>query len=146
MANENVRKRKLVTLVALEVFTPYKAGEVFSVDEELAEKLLKVDSTKTDFGRKYPKVKVRLFNPDVDMEKLLEHKVLNVRVHNALLKKLHPDAPLLERQSGEFVSGVTEYMDKLGIDLKELEDEDMTAQELQTDTPAPRSRRTAAKA
>lgn len=80
----------LVLLVAKEVFTPYKKGEVFGVTPEVAEKLLTRDMTNTDFGPKYPVVKVRRFDPEKDTELLLRNGTLNQREHAKLEAKLYP--------------------------------------------------------
>lgn len=82
---------QLVPLVTLEVLTPYKAGEVFAVPPAVAKKLLKVDMTKTDFGPKYPRVKVRLYNPDRDEALTLTNGTLNQEEHKKLLQRLHPE-------------------------------------------------------
>lgn len=63
----------LVLLVATETITPYKKGEVFGVSPEAAEKLLTRDMTPTDFGPKYPNVKVRRYIPEQDEELLLQN-------------------------------------------------------------------------
>lgn len=86
------QKQKMVTLVTTKILTPYKEGEVFTVTEEEAEKLLRADHTKTDFGERNPEVRVRLFDPERDQERLLTSRVLNQEQHAALAKKLNrPD-------------------------------------------------------
>lgn len=82
----------LVLLVAMETITPYKKGEVFGVSPEIAEKLLTKDMTLTDFGPKYPTVKVRRYIPEQDEELLLQNKTLNQKEHEKLFVKLHPAA------------------------------------------------------
>lgn len=107
-------KRKLVTLVALETITPYKAGEVFSVSQEDAELLLTPNRERTDFGARYPRVKVRKFDPRVDGERLLDEHSLNVEAHNVLQKKLRPNLPAVKKQSSEFENDVTKLLDDAG--------------------------------
>lgn len=80
----------LVLLVTTDTLTPYKKGEVFGVTPEVAEKLLTKDMTMTDFGPKYPVVKVRRFDPEKDTELLLQNRTLNQREHAKLEAKLHP--------------------------------------------------------
>jgi predicted ArsR family transcriptional regulator len=130
------QKRKLVTLVALETFTPYRAGEVFSVSEEDAEKLLTRNNEKNDFGAKYPKVKVRKFDPRVDGERLLDEHSLNVKAHNALQAKLRPNLPPVEAQSSEVVNDITKLLDDAGY----VPEEPNTAEneERKATSPSPR--------
>lgn len=108
-------KQKMVTLVTLEVLTPYKAGEVFTVTEEDAVKLLNRNNEKNDFGPKYPRVKVRKFDARVDGERLLDEHSLSVDAHNALQAKLRPNLPKVNAVSAEFVSPVTELLDQAGF-------------------------------
>ena len=82
----------LVLLVALDTITPYKKGEVFGVSPEAAEKLLTRDMTLTDFGPKYPTVKVRRYIPEQDEELLLQNRTLNQKEHEKLFQKIHPAA------------------------------------------------------
>lgn len=86
MENNN----NLVLLVATDTFTPYKKGEVFGVTPDVAEKLLTRDMTNNDFGPKYPVVKCRRFDPEKDMELILQNRTLNQREHEKLEAKLHP--------------------------------------------------------
>lgn len=81
-----------VLLVATDIITPFKKGEVFGVSPEQAEKLLTRDSTLTDFGPKYPVVKVRRYIPEQDEELLLQNRTLNQKEHQKLFEKLHPAA------------------------------------------------------
>jgi len=105
-------KRKLVALVSLEVFTPYKLGEVFCVPEEDAVKLLTKDLTKNEYGvPRYPKVKCRPFNPDLDGDLLLSTGSLNLDDHNVLLKSLHPDRPEVEVRMTQYESEITNLLD-----------------------------------
>lgn len=87
----------MVVLVATDTITPYKKGEVFAVTHEAAEKLLTRDMTPTDFGYKYPNVKVRRYIPEQDEELLLQNKVLNQKEHEKLFTKLHPAAKKQEK-------------------------------------------------
>ena len=135
------QKRKMVTLVTLEVLTPYKAGEVFSVTEEEAEKLLTRNTEKTDFGPKYPRVKVRKFDSRVDGERLLEERSLNVKAHNALQSKLRPDAAPVKAVSAEFESPLTDLLDKAGYDEAAIAAEEEAA--LRDQEEADRKRRAA---
>jgi hypothetical protein len=128
------QKRKLVTLVAMETLTPYKAGEVFSVSEEDAELLLNRNTEKTDFGTRYPKVKVRKFDPRVDADKLLDEHSLNIEAHNALQKKLRPDAAPLRVQSSEMENDITKLLDDAGYTPTE---EEVTEKTGSATTPAP---------
>lgn len=82
----------LVLLVATDTITPYKKGEVFGVSPEMAEKLLTKDLSPTDFGPKYPVVKVRRYIPEQDEELLIQNKTLNQKEHQKLFEKLHPAA------------------------------------------------------
>ncbi len=107
-------KRKLVALVTNEVFTPYKAGEVFCVPEEDAQKLLREDKTRNEYGvARYPKVKVRLFNPEIDGDLLLKNGSLNMEDHNLLLNKLHPDRPAISLRISQYKSEITDMLDGL---------------------------------
>jgi len=76
----------LVLLVAMETITPYKKGEVFGVSPETAEKLLTRDMTMTDFGPKYPVVKVRRYIPEQDEELLLQNHTLNQKETTSFLQ------------------------------------------------------------
>ena len=78
-----------VTLVATEVITPHKKGEVFTVSAAQAVKLMTVDMTQGDFGPKNPEIKVRVFDPDKDEQLLLDNHVLNKVAHAKLEKKLN---------------------------------------------------------
>ena len=109
---------QLVPLVTLEVMTPYKAGEVFAVPPAVAKKLLKVDMTKTDFGPKYPRVKVRLYNPDRDEPLNLSNGTLNQEEHKKLLQRLHPE--LVEEEDEEDNS--MDADDSADDDLLKLDD------------------------
>jgi hypothetical protein len=78
-----------VTLVALDTITPYRKGEVFTVNRVAADKLLTRDNSVTDFGPRNERVKVRLFDPLKDEQLLLDNHVLNAVEHRKLEKKLH---------------------------------------------------------
>jgi hypothetical protein len=89
MALRPKTRKRQVTLVTTEVFTPYRANEVFTVDEDLARKLLNINKT-DNFGRQfYPKV--RLFEKGKDEHLELANGTLNQEEHNKLLKRLHPE-------------------------------------------------------
>lgn len=78
-----------VTLVATDIITPYKKGEIFTVTAEQAQKLLTVDNTPTDFGVRNAEVKCRPFDPDKDAQLLLDNRVLNQVEQAKLEKKLN---------------------------------------------------------
>lgn len=78
-----------VTLVATDTLTPYRKGEVFTVNKSQADRILNRDTTMTDFGPKNEKVKARLYDPDKDEQLLLDNRVLNAVEHRKLHEKLH---------------------------------------------------------
>jgi hypothetical protein len=98
----------------LKVSRPTGLAKSFSVSEEDAEKLLTRNNEKNDFGPKYPKVKVRRFDPRIDGEKLLDEGSLNIQAHNALQAKLRPNLPPIEAQSSELINDVTKLLDDAG--------------------------------
>lgn len=107
---------KLVPMVALEVFTPYKAGEPFCVTEEEAEKLLKADNTRNAYGvPRYPKIKCRLLDldDDRDLELLLNSGTLNVADYNRLQRRLHPTRPEKTLSSTVYESGITDLLNDI---------------------------------
>lgn len=120
-------KRKMVTLVALEILTPYKAGEVFSVSEEDADKLLNRNNEKTDFGIRNAKVRVRKFDPRVDGERLLDEHSLNIKAHNALQKKLRPNLPAVEAPTSDFENSITNLLDDAGYVEEAIAEDDKKA-------------------
>ena len=86
-----LKPKKQVRLVTTEILTPFRAAEVINVTEEEAEQLLHINLEKTDFGPRYPKVKVRKFVPGQDDELLLNSRSLTGPEHRALLEKIRPD-------------------------------------------------------
>lgn len=113
MARTIKKREKKVVLVTTEILPPHKAGEVFSVSEEAAAKLLNAHGS-DQFGNVWHP-KVRLFNEDRDSALLLNNNVLNQEEHYKLLKRLHPE--LLNEDEYEIEgddddlqsSGVTEF-------------------------------------
>lgn len=74
--------------------TPYKYEEIFTVPEDVADKLLTRNMEKDEFGRpKNPIVKVKRFDPKKleHQRLLLKNKVLNQRAHNMLLLEIGND-------------------------------------------------------
>jgi hypothetical protein len=120
-------REELVMLVTTDIFTPYKKDEVFAVNKETAERLLKPSMERTDFGPRYPKVKVRLFDKDRDQELLLDNGYLTEEAHKELLQKIRPD--LYD----------AEYTDDESVDEDEKPADDTT--ELAAVTSAPTRRR-----
>jgi len=89
MADDN-EQVEYVTLVAKEIITPYKKGEVFTVTKPQADMLLTRNMAENDFGPINPVVKVRLYDPEKDEQLLLDNHVLNAIEHKKLQNKLHP--------------------------------------------------------
>lgn len=81
---------EMVVLVATDILTPYRKGEVFSLPQSQANKVLNRDMTATDFNVRNERVKARLFDPEKDQELLLDNHVLNTIEHKKLDAKLHP--------------------------------------------------------
>lgn len=76
--NNKVDPNEKVVLVALEAFSPYKKGDVFTVTRKEADLVLNADPRReNEFGPVYPRNKVREFEPERDEYLLKEGGFLN---------------------------------------------------------------------